>query len=500
LIEFSSLILGVVAAVAAVAAAHQRNRAMHYHIVGIAGAGMSAIAHVLLDQGHTVSGSDTQRNALAETLAKRGATIFLGHNPEHVAAADALVATSAARPDHIEIAAARARGIPILKRADLWREWSARRDVVAVAGTHGKTTTTAMIALALVRAGLDPGFLVGGEAPDLGTNARWGEARAPLVIEADEYDRTFLALTPRLAVITNVEWDHVDIYRSPADYADAFRAFAGAVRDPRQLFVCGDDPGALRLVDRPEITQYGIDDEVARDPVSCRRALLDWMAANVSSDADGTRFEVWRYDQRTLATRSMGRYAIRLHGLHNVRNALAALAVATVLGVAPQMIAAALAEYRGVRRRFELKGEAGGVSVIDDYAHHPTEVRATLAAARRRYGDRRIVVYVQPHTYSRTRALLDDWATAFGDADLVLVGAIYAARESETLGVDQTILAQRIDHDKARAVGGMEHAVAELLVLLQPGDVLLTLGAGDGYKVGEMILDSFGKKGIRGFN
>ena len=185
---------------------------MRYHIVGIAGAGMSAIAHVLLDQGHTVSGSDMQRNALADALAARGATILLGHDPAHVAGADALVVTSAVKPDHPEIRAARERGIPVLKRADLWREWSAQRDVVAVAGTHGKTTTTAMIALALTRAGRDPGFLIGGEAPDLARNARWGDPSAPLVIEADEYDRAFLALTPRVAVITNVEWDHVDIY------------------------------------------------------------------------------------------------------------------------------------------------------------------------------------------------------------------------------------------------------------------------------------------------
>src|SRR5215216_1440777 len=204
---------------------------MRYHIVGIAGAGMSAIAHVLLDQGHTVCGSDMQRNSLSDALAARGAAVLLGHDPTHVAGADALVVTSAAKPDHPELRAATERGIPVLKRADLWREWSAQRDVVAVAGTHGKTTTTTMIALALTRAGRDPGYLIGGEAPDLPRNARWGSPDAPLVIEADEYDRTFLALTPRVAVITNVEWDHVDIYPSQADYDAAFRAFAASVRE-----------------------------------------------------------------------------------------------------------------------------------------------------------------------------------------------------------------------------------------------------------------------------
>jgi UDP-N-acetylmuramate--alanine ligase len=462
---------------------------MHYHIVGIAGAGMSAIAHVLLDQGHTVSGSDMQRNALSDTLAARGVTILLGHDPAHVASADALVVTSAVKPDHPELRAADERGIPVLKRANLWREWSALRDVVAVAGTHGKTTTTAMIALALTRAGRDPGYLIGGESPDLPRNARWGDPSAPLVIEADEYDRTFLALAPRVAVITNVEWDHVDIYASPDEYDAAFRAFAGAVRRPRDLIVCGDDPGALRMAEHPDATQYGIDDAVASDPVACRRALLDWIAANVRADAGGATFEVWRYDQRSFATYSLGPCRIQLSGAHNVRNALAALAATNALGIAPERTIAALAEYRGTRRRFELKGEVGGITVIDDYAHHPTEVRATLAAARDRYPGRRIVVYLQPHTYSRTRALLDAWAGAFGAADIVRIGEIYAAREHDTLGIDSATLARRIDHRDSQAVGGMAHAIEQLSSLLQPGDLLLTLGAGDGYKVGEAILE-----------
>src|SRR5262249_40737968 len=394
---------------------------MHYHIVGIAGAGMSAIAHVLLDQGHTVSGSDTQRNALSDGLAARGATIFAGHDPAYIAGAEALVATSAVKPEHPELHAARERGIPGLKRADLWREWSAQRDVGAVAGTHGKTTPTALIALALTRAGRDPGYLIGGEAPDLPRNARWGDPQAPLVIEADEYDRTFLALSPRVAVITIVEWDHVDIYPAPEDYDAAFRTFAQSVRGPRDLIICGDDQGALRAAGQPDATQYGIDDAVASDPVSCRRALLDWMGANVRAGADGTTFEVWRYDPRSFATYSLGPCHIQLSGAHNVRNALAALAATSALGIAAERTIATLGEYHGTRRRFELKGEAGGVTVIDDYAHHPTEVRATLAAARERYPGRRIVVYLQPHTYSRTHTLLDTWASAFGDADIVRI-------------------------------------------------------------------------------
>jgi len=469
---------------------------MRYHIVGIAGAGMSGIAHILLDQGHTVSGSDLQRNALADALAARGATIIHGHAAANVLGADALVATSAAKADHPEIIAARERGIATLKRADLWREWSAQRKIVAIAGTHGKTTTTAMIALALVEAGQNPGFLIGGETPDLPRNAQWGDPLAPLVIEADEYDRAFLALAPYLAVITNVEHDHVDIYPTADDYDAAFRAFAAAVGAPQNVIMCGDDPGALRAVGQPDATQYGIDDAVSRDPVACCRALLDWMAANAQADAAGTRFDVWHYDRRTFATRSLGQCRIQLHGAHNLRNALAALATTIRLGVPPKTALTALASYRGTRRRFELKGEAGGITVIDDYAHHPTEVRVNLAAARSRYPGRRIIAYLQPHTYSRTAALLKEWATAFGDADVVAIGDIYAAREHDTLGIDSALLARRIEHPNVRAVGSIGRATTELGELLRPGDVLLTLGAGDGYKVGEAVLEALERSNV----
>jgi UDP-N-acetylmuramate--alanine ligase len=307
------------------------------------------------------------------------------------------------------------------------------------------------------------------------------------VIEADEYDHTFLSLVPRIAVITNVEWDHVDIYPTHESYVAAFAEFAAAAREPQNVIVCGDDEGALRVAS-PESTQYGIDDLVARDPVSCRRALLDWSAANVHAADGETRFDVWHYDRTSLATRHLGEWRIRLPGEHNVRNALAALAAARAAGAPLGAIAEALASYGGAGRRFELKGEAGGVAVIDDYAHHPTEVRANLSAARGRYPGRRIVAYLQPHTYSRTRALLDEWATAFGEADIVRIGDIYAARETDTLGVDSAQLAAHIMHPDARTAGDLDAATAELLGLIQPGDVLLTLGAGDGYKVGERIL------------
>jgi UDP-N-acetylmuramate--alanine ligase len=461
---------------------------MLYHIVGIAGAGMSAIANILLDQGHRVQGSDAQRNALTAQLERRGALVRQGHAAAHVAGADAVVATSAVKDDHVELDAARAAGIPVLRRADLWRQWSAERPIVAVAGTHGKTTTTALIALALTKAGRDPGFLVGGEVPDLGVNARWGDPAAPLVLEADEYDRTFLALTPDVAVITNVEWDHVDIYPTPEAYEAAFREFAGSVADPRRVIVCGDDAGAVSVASDPRMTQYGIDDAVANDPASCRLAPLDWTAAKLRAEGALTHFEVWRYSQSTFATSLLGPYTMRMVGAHNVRNALAAIVACTALGVPQDAIRLALENYTGTKRRFELKGEAGGVTVVDDYAHHPTEVRATLAAARARFPGRRLVVYLQPHTYSRTAALLDAWANAFGDADIVRIGAVYAAREQDIPGVDADRLAGKLQHHDARAVGDVRDAAQQLFDELRPGDVLLTLGAGDSPLVGELVL------------
>jgi UDP-N-acetylmuramate--alanine ligase len=455
---------------------------MHYHIVGIAGAGMSAVAQILLDQGHAVSGSDLQHNAFVRLLEQRGALVQVGHAAKNVVGADALVVTSAVKPDHVELAAARASGIPVLKRADLWAEWSRIRPVIAVAGTHGKTTTTAMIALALTQAGLNPGFLVGGEVPGLGTNARWGEPAAPLVIEADEYDRAFLALAPQVAVITNVELDHVDIYPTLDVYEAAFRQFAQSVPKACNVILCGDDPGALRSFEHPDATQYGIDEQIATDPASCR------LTANVRTEGGRTFFDLWIYDRASFATRLVGRQSLLLPGEHNVRNALAALAACAAVGAPMAAAGAGLEAYSGTLRRFELKGEVGGVTVIDDYAHHPTEVRATLAAARARYTRRRLLAYVQPHTYSRTKALFSEWPEAFADADVVFIGDIYAAREQDTLGVSAAGLADSIG-PKAQAVGSVARAAQQILEYIEPGDVLITLGAGDSSRVGEFVLE-----------
>ncbi len=463
---------------------------MHYHIIGIGGAGMSAIAHLLLDQGHTISGSDLGHNRLTAGLAARGARIAQGHDAAHVAGAEAVLATAAARPDHPELVAAREMGLPILKRDDLWREWSQQRQVVAVAGSHGKTTTSAMVAVALRGAGLNPGFLIGAEVPELGGNATWGDPSAPLVIEADEYDRAFLSLTPALAVITNVEWDHPDIYPSAEAYTEAFTSFAQQVGGPRRLVMGGDDPHLSGLGDLEPVL-YGIEERLATDPVSCRLAPFDWTASGVTgTPGGGVTFDLWRFDRQRMGQRRMGMLELAVTGTHNVRNALATLAVAALLGVDMQGAVMALSTFRGSARRFEMKGEAGGVVVVDDYGHHPSEVAATLAAARMRYPERRIVAYLQPHTFSRTAVLLDAWPEACRDADLVLVGDVYAAREEgDAAGVAQQ-LAERISAAgiEARYSGNVETSSDALISLVQAGDLVITLGAGDGDRVGTNIL------------
>ncbi|MCU0494860.1 MAG: UDP-N-acetylmuramate--L-alanine ligase [Chloroflexaceae bacterium] len=470
---------------------------MRYHIIGIAGAGMSAIANLLLDQGHHVSGSDMSANQQTAALTARGATVFRGHAPDHVAGADVLVATSAVKNDHPEIVAGLARGLPVQRRADLWRDWSQQRPVIAVAGTHGKTTTTAMLALVLTRAGLNPGFLIGGEAPDLGTSARWGDPTAPLIIEADEYDRTFLALRPHIALVTNVEWDHPDIYASEADYHAAFAQFAASVPQQRHLVLCADDAGIMAAISSPESTIYGIDEQLASDPVSCRRAPLDWAASGVAGGPHGTSFDLWHYNRRTFAMQRRWQQQLHLSGEHNVRNALGVIAVANLLQLDPAAVAEGLSTFQGTGRRFELKGEAAGVTVIDDYGHHPTEVRATLAAARARFGPRRIVAYMQPHTYSRTAALLAQWPEACADADLVLVGDVYAAREQGDPAATVQQLVERIAalHANVQYSGSVAASASLALAQLRPGDVLITFGAGDSHRVGELVLEGLGVRG-----
>ncbi len=454
------------------------------HLVGIAGSGMSAIAWLLLGRGYAVSGSDLQKNRTTDELQQAGATIYRGHEAENVAGADLLVISAAVPVDNPELVAARAAGLPVLKRADLLGQLMAETVGVAVAGSHGKTTTTSLIAHVLLASGRDPSFIAGGVLPGIGRNGRAG-AGDILVVEADEYDHMFLGLRPQVAVVTNVEHDHPDIFPDEESYRHAFRQFAGLLPADGLLVACSDDPGVRALLQELEaapfaVTRYGLD----------RAEQPDFRAVDLRTNTLGGADFVVLKDETTL-----GLARLRLPGRHNVRNALAAIAVLEALGLSFAEMQGPLAEFGGVGRRFQLVGEAGGVTIIDDYAHHPTEIRVNLAAARERYPGRRLWAVWQPHTFSRTRLLLDDFAASFGDADRVVVLDIYASREKETLGMDAgMVVARMAGHPYARHIGPRAEAAAYILDRVRPGDVILTLGAGDGDQVGQWILDGLSER------
>jgi len=452
---------------------------MHYHFVGIGGIGLSAIAKVLLEQGHTISGSDLKLSPVALALAEAGATVYRGHNADQLGNPDLVIVSSAVPLNNPEVIAARQRGIPVIKRDRLLGEMMAGKVGIAVAGTHGKTTTASLIAHTLIALGQDPTFIVGGVLGNLGTNARAG-AGPFFVIEADEYDLAFLGLRPQIAVVTHLEHDHPDCFPSVADVEAAFRQFLALVPPQGWVIGCSDEPRVAALLQdvhsqqgAPGIWRYGI------------QAGADWRAVDLGlNDAGGYDF-VALYQQIPW-----GHFSLSVPGVHNVKNALAAVAVMHRLGLEPAALAGALAAFRPTERRFQIKGEAAGITVVDDYAHHPTEVRAALAAARDRFPGRSVWAVFQPHTFSRTRALLDEFAACFVDADHVIVLDIYPAREvaADFAGVSAQALVARMAHPDARHIGAHAEAVDHLLAQLRPGDVLITLGAGDGNQIGEQVL------------
>lgn len=447
------------------------------HLVGIGGAGMSAIAKILAGRGQKVSGSDQRHSMYTEGLEQMGIEVRIGHREENLADATLVVASSAIPDDNIELTAAHNKGIPVMRRREFWPQLLAERRTVAIAGTHGKTTTTGLAAWMLDRSGREPSFIVGGFLIDFDTNARAGDGET-FIVEADEYDRAFHGMSPDIAVVTNVEHDHPDSYPTFDSFKHAFEIFADSVSGT--LILCEDDPVAAALpTENADRLGYGLADDA------------DWSAADIRSNAaGGSDFLVFRRGETLGLVRS------RLPGTHNVLNALAAFAVADELGMDFGDAREALTSYRGVRRRFEIIGTEAGITVVDDYAHHPTEIIATLQAAEERFPEGRIWAAYQPHTYSRLKAFEEAFRKAFGAADQVLVMDVFAAREQVNSDVSGEMIAANIDHQNVRYSGDIARTVELLGQEVAEGDVVITLSAGDGNKVGTLLLKDLLSEGV----
>jgi UDP-N-acetylmuramate--alanine ligase len=451
-------------------------RIRQIHMVGIGGIGMSSIAEVLLNRGYDVTGSDLETSDVTERLEEHGATVYEGHAAEQVGEADVVVYSSAIDPDeNPETQEAERRRISLIPRAEMLGELIRMKYGVGVAGTHGKTTTTSMSGLVVAEGGFDPTVIVGGKVTAFGSNAVTGEGDV-IVIEADEYDRTFLRLTPSVAVITSIEEDHLDVYDDLDDIKAAFTQYANSVPFFGAAILCLDDPNVQAIVGDVErrVITYG----------TTRQAEV--RAENVRRDGLKTRFDVMRRDER------LGEVELQVPGMHNVRNALAAVAVGLELEIEFDKVRSGMQQFTGVRRRFEKIGETNDIVVIDDYAHHPTEIRATVDAASQGYPDRRIVAVFQPHLYSRTRDFLDEFARSFFNTDQLVLTDIYGAREEPIEGLDGHTLADRAEQFGHRAV----HYVPDKTELperlrewTRPGDVVLMLGAGDIWRASRTFVD-----------
>ena len=447
----------------------------HAHFIGIGGIGMSGIAEILLNLGMEVSGSDLRRGPVTDRLARLGATIYEGHDAANIAGATVVVTSSAVSAVNPEVVEAHARKIPVIQRAEMLAELMRLKYGIAIAGMHGKTTTTSMVASVLAAGGLDPTVVVGGRVDALGSNAKLGSSQY-LVAEADESDRSFLKLSPILAVVTNLDREHMDCYRDMADVEQAFLTFIDKLPFYGAVTACVDNPLLAAILPRAQrrVFTYGVASEADY--------RLEFLSAVVGSFA---RFKV------TTSLGPLGPFELHVPGRHNVLNATAAVAVARQLEVSAQQIADGLNRFRGVDRRFQQRGQARGITVVDDYGHHPTEIRATLAAARE-CGHARVHVVFQPHRFSRTHDLLDEFSGAFAGADTLIVLPIYAASEEPIPGVTAELLAERI-----KAAGSALHvefapdfasAIAAVIGAAHEGDLILTLGAGSVSQLAPQIL------------
>jgi UDP-N-acetylmuramate--alanine ligase len=453
----------------------------HIHFVGIGGIGMSGIAELLLNLGYTVSGSDLKSSEITERLKRFGGLILKGHAEDHVGDADVVVISSAVDGDNPEVLAARQASIPVIPRAEMLAELMRLKYSIAVAGAHGKTTTTSIVSAVLDRGGLDPTVVIGGKLKSIGTNARLGEGEF-IVAEADESDGSFLKMSPTIAVVTNIDREHLDHYPDLDAIKSAFLEFIDRIPFYGLAVLCLDNESVQSLI--PEIkkryTTYGMSTQA------------DVQARNVVFEGLRSRFTLHHKGE------TLGDIRLNLPGIHNVYNAMASVAVGFELGIPFETVKAALETVEGVQRRLEIKGDVNGITIVDDYGHHPTEIKTTLQAAKEAWPDRRMVVVFQPHRYSRTRALFDDFTRSFYQSDVLLVLPIYSAGEKVIEGVDSSSMCDGIrqhGHKEVICKDTIASAVAGLKDILVPEDILLTLGAGDVWKVGEEILRDLGPRG-----
>ncbi|HET7318780.1 MAG TPA: UDP-N-acetylmuramate--L-alanine ligase [Nitrospirota bacterium] len=445
----------------------------HIHFVGIGGIGMSGIAEVLLNLGYRVSGSDMKESDTTERLRRLGGEIAIGHRAENVTTPHVVVISSAVKNDNVEVVAAREKQVPVIPRAEMLAELMRLKYGVAIAGAHGKTTTTSMVATVLAAGGIDPTVVIGGKLNSLGTNAKLGQGEF-LVAEADESDGSFLKLSPTVAVVTTIDAEHLDYYRDIDEIKEAFLTFINKVPFYGVSILCLDQPHIQALIPKVEkrYQTYGMSTQA------------DYQARDLSLRALGSTFRVMYHAE------DLGHFELSVPGVHNICNGLAAIAVARELDIDLEVIRKALRAFSGVQRRFQIKGEAGGIIVVDDYGHHPTEVRATLAAAARGL-ERRVVVVFQPHRYTRTQHLLKEFFTAFNQADKLIIMDIYAAGEKPIPGISGQALYEGIKkfgHKDVTFIPEREKIVEHLLGVLRRGDLMITLGAGDVWKIGEEVV------------
>jgi UDP-N-acetylmuramate--alanine ligase len=452
------------------------------HFIGIGGIGMSGIAEILLDQGFKVSGSDRALSEVTERLQKLGASIFEGHRAENIAQdVDTVVYSSAVQPDNPEILEAQKRNIPIVRRAEMLAEVMRLKYGIGIAGTHGKTTTTSMTSLVLMEGGLDPTVIVGGKLSGLGgTNARLGRGEF-IVVEADEYDRSFLSITPTIAVLTTLETDHLDCYRDLEDIKSAFIQFASKVPFYGFIVLCLDEPALLDIMphlSKKKIVTYGLNPQA------------DVQAVDIRHKDNSTTYMLVRSNQE------LGTIMLQVPGIHNVQNSLGAITVALELGVPFKKIKAGIEKFAGVYRRWEKKGEVNDIALYDDYAHHPTECRATLSGVKSGWR-RRVVCVFQPHLYSRTRDFYEDFGKSFLLSDVLVVTDVYPAREEPIQGVNGELIvnaAKQFGHKDVHYVPDKKKVPAFLKSIVKSGDIVITMGAGDIWKYGEEFLNQIKNK------